>query len=258
MKDIEENEQNQGYLINSLFDVYFQKFTKMEEILYEPDNLIDNVDKKDFTCSICLFVLKDPINCSDKTNSHSFCEKCINEYLKEKYNCPYCKSVFEYKINSEKINKLNKLSFKCPFNQKGCDDIIPYNNYPNHLSKCIYNKNDVKYRCNIGKYNYNLKEFKKCDYINSKNGIKKHFTSCEHILYNCLFCNKYILLMNLEEHAKMECKMRVIKFPDNNYIGEMKNNLKDGYGTEYLIDGDLYSGEFKKGLRVGYGKKYTI
>ena len=66
--------------------------------VYNNDNIINK--NEDLICPICFYILKYPINCSDKNNSHSFCKECIDIYLKESNKCPICKNNFEYKINS--------------------------------------------------------------------------------------------------------------------------------------------------------------
>ena len=97
-------------------DINFKKHIKTNEItLYNIDNLIETENKEDFICPICFFVLNNPKSCSDKNNSHSFCKKCIDNYLKENKKCPTCKSIFEYKIKHELNNELNKLKFQCEF-----------------------------------------------------------------------------------------------------------------------------------------------
>ena len=37
------------------------------------------------------------------------------------------------------------------------------------------------------------------------------------------------------------------------YIGEWKNNVKDGLGIEYYVNGDVYDGNWKKGRKHGHG-----
>ena len=49
---------------------------------YNSGDLVNR--NEDFICPICFCVLKNPISCSDKNNSHSFCKECIDIYLKEK------------------------------------------------------------------------------------------------------------------------------------------------------------------------------
>ena len=224
-------------------------------LIYSIDDLIDKDGIEDLICPICLQILKNPVCCSDKINSHPFCKDCIDEFLKEKNKCPICKLLFEYKNNKNIIDKLNMLSFHCMFKNEGCNEILSYSEYLNHINNCKYNDN--KYECQIGKYNYENKEFEKCSFIGNNEEIKKHFNLCAFYKNKCLFCNKYILQMNLEEHMENECIFGIIKYESGNiYIGEKKNNLKNGYGIEYYTNGERYEGEFKNDLKDGFGIEY--
>ena len=138
----------------------FEKCAKHYQIsFYDKENLIQKDNIEDFTCPICLSVLKNPKSCSDNKNSHSFCEECIEKYKDENNNntCPTCKQIFQNKIKNDIIESLNKLSFNCYFKNKGCNKIISYSDYFNHVNNCEYN--NIKYECQIKKYNYKTKEF---------------------------------------------------------------------------------------------------
>ena len=126
---------------------------------------------------------------------------------------------FEYKIISDIKNLLNKLSFKCVFNNEGCNNILSYSEYINHINNCKCNK--TKLKCCINKYNYEKKEFEKCGYIGNEIEIIKHFKSCEFIKYKCIFCNENILQMNLKEHVENKCKLGIFNYPSGYiYIGQ--------------------------------------
>ena len=190
-----------------------------------------------------------------KKKCHSFCKVCIDEFLRQRDNCPTCKEIFKYRINISLNNELNKLTFKCEFQKEGCDNIIPYSEYLNHINNCKYN--DSIFICNIKKYNYNYKDFEKCGYIGRKIDIEKHFKICAYIKYKSLFCNKYILQMDLEKHVKSECLFGINKYPNGNkYIGEKQNKKREGYGIYYFSNGVRYGGDWKNGGREGYGIIY--
>ena len=162
------------------------------KLIFEYKN---NKNVEDLICPICLNILINPINCSDKKNSHSFCKKCINKYLKEKNKCPICKNFFEYKINKEINNLLYNLSFNCLFKNEGCNYIISYVRYFKHINNCKYN--NMKYECQIKKYNYKNKKFEICGYLANENKIMNHYKLCGNIEYKCIFCNETILQINL-------------------------------------------------------------
>ena len=224
------------------FNNNFKKHVKPKQdqiISYNSENLIGKENKKDFICPVCLEVLKNPISCSGNKNSHSFCKDCIDKYLKQNNKCPSCKLIFEYKINNDIYNELNKLFFQCEFKNEGCNAIISYSEYLNHINNCKYS-NIMICECNIKKYNYGLKEFKNCGYI----GQCKIILNYVDILnINVLFCNEDILLMNLEEHVKNKCKFGIIKYSNGDkYIGKKYNNMKEGYGIFYCSNRDRYEG----------------
>ena len=140
----------------------FEQYIHPYEIKsYCIDNLIDKEKAKDLICPICLQLLVNPINCSEEINSHSFCKECIDKYLKEKNKCPICQLNFKYIISHKTIDELNSLYFQCVFEKEGCNKIVSYSEYFNHINNCKYNK--MKYECQVKKYNYNNKEFQNVD-----------------------------------------------------------------------------------------------
>ena len=231
------------YIISSLPD------------FYEPDNLIAQSTYFDLICPICLNILINPINCSINKNSHSFCKKCIDIHLQKTNICPICKNIFEYKINKDIEKLLNSLFFKCNFNKKGCNKIINYSEYFNHLNNCEYNNNI--YECQVEKYNKSKKLFEKCFFKGNIKSLENHFLLCAFTEYKCLFCSKKILLINLKEHSENICKVRIINSQfGNKYIGEKKNNKKEGLGILYYSNGTRYEGEWKNDKKEGYGIFY--
>ena len=262
------------------YDLSFKKYIKRISIsVYSKENVIEKDKIEDLICPICFYILKDPISCSSNKNAHSFCKECIEEYLKKNNKCPICKLNFEYIINNEVINSLNKVSFGCIYKKEGCGDILSYSEYLNHINNCKYN--NTKYECNIKKYNEYKIEFEICGFIGDKIIIEQHFKKCGLTQFNCLFCNINILLMDLEDHVTNKCKIRYEKYPNGNkyigqkinnikegygiyyyhsyffrYEGEFKNDKKEGYGIEFYNNGDNYEGEFKNDKKEGYGIEF--
>ena len=251
MEDLKEKEKAKN--TNNL-ETEFKKYIKYIDKInyYDPNNLINKENVEDLLCPICSYIYNRPESCSYKANSHTFCKDCINNYLKDKNDCPICKLNFGHEIKKEIYNEMNKLQFQCTFKNEGCNEIISYNKYLNHVNNCKYIIE--RYECNIQKYNYNKKEFEKCGYIGNKKEMENHFKLCGFISYYCLFCKENILQKNLENHVINKCKFRIIKNQNGNkYIGEVHNNLKDGYGILYLPNGIRYEGEFKNDKVDGYG-----
>ena len=235
----------------------FSKYVKHYQILfYDSDNLIQKDNIEYYTCPICLYLLKNPINCSEAENSHSFCSECILKYMIQNYNynCPTCKQIFQCKIKNDLIESLNKLSFNCCFKKEGCNKIILYSDYLNHINNCEYNN---VYECHIKKYNYKRKEFEICGIKDNKINIENHLKSCAFMKFNCVFCNENILQKDLEEHVQNKCKFKIINYLNKGkYLGENKNNIRNGYGILYYNDGSRYYGEWKNNNKEGYGICY--
>ena len=194
-------------------NIYFKNFVKRNVVnFYKPEDLISDTNVENIICPICYFVLNEPINCSDNKNSHYFCKECIDIFLKESNKCPTCKQNFEYKINEKLKTELKELSFKCMFKNEGCNDIIPYSEYLNHINNCKYTN---RYECQIKKYNYYKKEFEKCGHIGNKMNLDKHYKLCAFIQYKCIFCNESILKIDIKEHVKNKCKLGIYKYINN-------------------------------------------
>ena len=88
--------------------------------------------EKDITCPICQGIINDPYFCNKCQNN--FCSKCINKWKDNNAKCPfrclspiYIQNKFLTRIFSE------LLKFKC---QKGCGEIISYNNISTHFENC--------------------------------------------------------------------------------------------------------------------------
>ncbi len=88
--------------------------------------------EKDITCPICQGIINDPYFCNKCQNN--FCSKCINKWKYNNAKCPfrclspiYIQNKFLTRIFSELVK------FKC---QKGCGEIISYNNISTHFENC--------------------------------------------------------------------------------------------------------------------------
>ena len=204
---------NYKYKKNIDKDIYIAPISKYN--IYLEENII-NKDNKflDLICPICYNVLNDPKSCSSKKNCHYFCKQCIDEYLKNNNNCPICKNKFENKSKNEIENELHKLEFKCLFYKEGCNKVINYLEYFNHIHTCKYNNNLI-YECKIDKYNYLNKEFEKCNNKGNKEEMRDHFKRCGLIKYKCIFCNESILKIDIKEHVENKCKLGIYKYINN-------------------------------------------
>ena len=134
------------------------------EKYYNPDNVVKGNKKiENLICPICLNILINPISCNSTKKSHSFCEECINKSLENSDKCPLFRQVFEFGINQKVKKLLQKLKFKCIYAEEVCPKILDYSIYFKHIDKCGFR--NLLYECQIEKYFYSEKIYKKCKYI---------------------------------------------------------------------------------------------
>ena len=206
-------------------------------------------------CPICLDILKNPISCNSTKKSHSFCEECINKSLENNDKCPLCRQEFEFGINKKVERLLQKLKFKCIYAEEGCPKILDYSIYFKHIDKCGFR--DLLYECQIDKYFYSEKKYKKCKYIGTIKKINKHFLKCVFTEYKCPFCDKNIIQANIKKHYETECDILISTYSKKFYLGQHNDKyLPEGFGKLFLEEEDLSSThltEFRNGLVNGYG-----
>ena len=88
--------------------------------------------EKEITCPICQGIINDPYFCNKCQNN--FCSNCILKYKINNSKCPFRCNDPEYISNRFLKNIFSELlKFKC---EKGCTEIIPYNEVNSHSDKC--------------------------------------------------------------------------------------------------------------------------
>ena len=106
---------------------------------YEEDRFEDEVDIK-LKCSVCLKVLKDPVQCP---NQHYFCRSCIEENFRHNAKtCPVCK----HPLTEETLTKpprlltelLECLMIRCNYDNRGCHELIKLESLHRHVQDCGY------------------------------------------------------------------------------------------------------------------------
>ena len=182
-----------------------------EELLIDKTILDSNYNLE---CEICLCLLNFPISCSQCNKN--FCRKCIGESQEKSNKCPNCREIFQgININNESLNVLNNINLKCYHFNEGCNQIIPYYNYINHIKNCDF-----------GEYECPLDD---CKYIGLKKDINIHIEKCALSLVKCAFClNKYPKIKLNEHKIKcgenlIKCELCFQKVQMNNYLNHKKN-----------------------------------
>ena len=225
------------------------------EKFYNPDNIVKgNKNIENLICPICLDILKNPVSCNSTKKSHSFCEECINKSLEDNDKCPLCRQEFEFGINKKVEKLLQKLKFKCIYADEGCPKILDYSIYFKLIDKCGFR--DLSYECQIEKYSFSEKRFKKCKYVGTIKKINKHFLKCAFTEYKCPFCSKNIIQANIKKHYESECNILMSNFGQQFYIGQHNDKYRpEGYGKIFFKEdiGSALLAEFRNGLVDGFG-----
>ena len=106
---------------------------------YEEERFENKVDIK-LQCSICLKVLKDPVQCP---NEHYFCHSCIQKCLHENSEtCPMC----QHHLTEETLTKppriltelLQRLMIRCDHENRGCRELVKLEFLERHVNSCGY------------------------------------------------------------------------------------------------------------------------
>ena len=232
---------------------FIRPFTS--EKFYNPDNVVEGKKNiENLICPIYLDILKNPVSCNSTKKSHSFCEECINKSLEDNDKCPLCRQEFEFGINKKVEKLLQKLKFKCIYADEGCPKILDYSIYFKHIDKCGFR--DLLYECQIEKYYYSEKRYKKCKYVGTIKKINKHFLKCAFTEYKCPFCSKNIIQANIKKHYESECVILMSSFGQQFYIGQHNDKyLPEGYGKVFFKEdiGNTCLAEFRNGVVDGFG-----
>ena len=160
---------------------------------YEENRFESNVDVE-LKCSICLKVLKDPVQCP---NEHYFCRSCIQRNLSHNAKtCPVC----EHSLTEETLTKpprivtqlLGNLMIRCDYKNRGCQELIKLEFLDRHVRSCGYSPTRCTNACCTEVMNRHEKE-------------RDERELCEFRQIVCDECGKRLILKSSRVHP---CFMR--------------------------------------------------
>ena len=106
---------------------------------YDEERFVTAVNRN-FLCSICRNVLKDPVMCP--RNQHCFCRGCITKHLENSQRCPTCNDELTEETLTEapKMVKdlINELNIHCVYQNRGCQEILQLQHLDSHEATCGY------------------------------------------------------------------------------------------------------------------------
>ena len=185
---------------------------------YDEDRFKDKVDIK-LHCSVCLKVLKDPVQCP---NEHYFCRSCICKSLRENSEaCPMC----NHPLKEKNLTKpprilrdfLHSLEIRCDHENRGCQEFIKLEFLDRHVNSCGCSPTPCT---NIG-----------CAQVMNRNEKERHEREqCEFRKIVCDECGEQVIWKSSRVHPcfmrkEMDELARRLNVVQND-VREVKNEVK--------------------------------
>ena len=226
---------------------------------YDEDRFKDKVDIK-LQCSVCLKVLKDPVQCP---NEHYFCRSCICKCLRENSEaCPMC----NHDLTEENLTKpprilrelLQSLEIRCDHKNRGCQEFIKLEFLDRHVNSCGYSPTPCT---NTG-----------CAQVMNRNEKERHeCEQCEFRKIVCNECGEQVIWKSRRVHPcfmrkEMDELARRLNVVQND-VGEVKEKVERVHLTQeemtYLTKEaiercDLFTGKQKVFILGGYDGKNRL
>ena len=181
-----------------------------------------------FICSICLGVLKNPMQCEN--NEHYFCSGCIKKHLeKTSHSCPACQD----KLTVETLRKaprvvvdlISRYKISCDHQTRGCEAVLELGQLQAHVKDCDF----MPVFCsNEG-----------CDEVISKRDVEHHERElCRFKTKTCDDCKEKMPHHKYDAHG---CVLR-------RHVNEMKKDLVEMKATQHEMMNEMREG--MQGIRI--------
>ncbi len=189
---------------------------------YEEERFKGKVELVDIQleCSICLKVVKDPVQCP---NEHYFCRSCIQKSLRESSEaCPMC----QHHLTEETLTKppriltalLEGLEIRCDHENRGCQEFTKLEFLHQHVDSCGYSPT----RCtNVG-----------CAEVTNRNEKERHEREqCDFRKIVCDECGEQVIWKSSRVHPcflrkEMDDLARRLNVVQND-VTEVKDEVSD-------------------------------
>ena len=165
------------------------------------------------TCSVCLEVLQDPVQCVK--NEHHFCKKCITMHLERSKTCPVCQDT----LTSETLRPSSRIvanllqqvqSPKCRYTSRGCTADVTHKSLFSHQEECGF----APVQCS----------HKGCNATVSRQDVDSHVQKCEFRSLTCDDCHE---VMRQREYRKHTCILRKEVDENRANLAELKKILRE-------------------------------
>ena len=198
---------------------------------YDEDRFKDKVDIK-LQCSVCLKVLKDPVQCP---NEHYFCRSCICKSLRENSEaCPMC----NHHLTEENLTKpprilrelLQSLEIRCDHENRGCQEFTKLEFLDRHVNSCGYSPTPC---ANIG-----------CAQVMNRSEKERHEREqCEFRKIVCDECGEQVIWKSSRVHPcfmrkEMDELARRLNVVQNN-VGAVQNDVRNVQNDVGAVQNDM-------------------
>ena len=158
------------------------------------------------TCSICLDVLQEPVQCVN--NEHYFCKRCISEHLTRSQTCPTCRDELTPEtlrpVSRVVRNLLRQLQYsRCMYATRGCATTVKHDDLLSHHEECGF----APVRCSHDG----------CEVTVNKQDVVSHQAICE---FRSVTCEECLEAMKQRDYGKHICVLR-------KEVDELKHGLAE-------------------------------
>ena len=146
------------------------------------------------TCSICLEVLQEPVQCVN--NEHYFCKECISEHLTRSQTCPTCRDELTTDtlrpVSRVVRNLLQQLQYtRCMYASRGCKSTVKHEDLLSHHEECGF----APVQCSHDV----------CEVTVNKQDLGSHQENCE---FRSVTCEECLEAMKKRDYGKHNCVLR--------------------------------------------------
>ena len=207
---------------------------------------------RNFICSICFNVLKDPVLC--RRNQHCFCRGCITKHLENSRRCPTCADELTVATLAQPSRMvkdyLNELDIHCVHKNRGCQDVVQLQHLERHETTCGFTPavcSNQGCRVTVNKRDLIHHESEVCEFrklkCHSCGEMTKTLADMEKKIVNLERNMATKITMSIEtKMANVERKMAIMETNMKGGVTEIKTDMK---GKLEAVNNEV------KGLKTG-------
>ena len=217
---------------------------------------------KEFVCSICKDIVKDPKSCQGGKNGHNFCFACIDEALQYERECPVCKAFLKNGYLHDRPDlkrRIVQLTVTCSLADNCTEEKC---SWTGPLGKLKFHQVT---ECGFRLVKCPMCQFQACKPQSPKKLMYKDMEVFIRTWSNCEISNGYgtsvypdgtVYCGEFNDRIQWH-GVGIVIFTDGQvYMGEFRNGNKNGLGMDSFENGAVFFGNFLNGVWTGQGLHY--